>query len=81
MNMGEGSTFRSVLSDLRRRRVFKVAAIYAAAAWLVVQVAGEVVPALFLPPWVLTAIVVLAIAGFLAAQAPFALHGSFDAHR
>ena len=54
----------SIWQDLRRRKVFKVAAIYAAVAWLLVQVAGEVVPALFLPARVMTVIVVMAALGF-----------------
>jgi TolB-like protein len=52
------------LSDLRRRHVFRAAAIYAAVAWAVVQVADVVVPATGMPDWVLTAIVILAILGF-----------------
>ena len=53
-----------IWNDLRRRRVFKVAAIYAAAAWVVVQVVGEFAPALYLPDWVMTALVVGVIIGF-----------------
>ena len=54
----------AVLTEIRRRRVFKTGAIYAAAAWLLVQVAGEVVPALYLPERTLTVIVVLSFVGF-----------------
>ncbi len=54
----------SFWSELRRRRVFRVAAIYAATAWVVVQVAGEFVPALYLPNWVMTAMVAGVVIGF-----------------
>lgn len=50
--------------DLRRRRVVRVAAIYAASAWIIVQVASEFVPALYLPSWVMTALVASVIIGF-----------------
>jgi len=39
----------SFLAELRRRRVFRVAAIYIVAAWIVVQVASEAFPAIDVP--------------------------------
>ena len=51
-------------NDLRRRRVFQVAAIYAAGAWVIVQVADVVGPAINMPNWVMTAIVGFAMVGF-----------------
>ena len=56
--------FSDWISDLRRRQVFRVAAIYAAVVWAAVEVADVVVPAFGLPDWVLTAVVILAILGF-----------------
>jgi len=50
--------------DLRRRRVFQVAAIYAACAWVIVQVADVIGPAINMPERVMTAIVGFAMVGF-----------------
>ena len=52
------------LSDLKERRVFRVAAIYAAIAWAVVEVSDVVVPATGMPDWVITTVVILAMLGF-----------------
>lgn len=55
----------SVLAELRRRNVLQVGAGYAVAAWVAFQVAAVVLrDALFLPPWVLTLVVVVGILGF-----------------
>lgn len=51
------------VSELRRRRVFKSALIYAITAWVVIQVAATVTPLLSLPGWVPTLVLVLAILG------------------
>lgn len=56
--------FTSFLSELQRRRVFRVAAVYAAVAFVIAQAADIVIPALHLPAWVLTLIVVVALLGF-----------------
>ena len=53
-----------IWNDLSRRRVFQVAAIYAAAAWVIVQVADVIGPAINMPNWVMTAIVGFAMVGF-----------------
>lgn len=50
--------------ELKRRHVIRVAAGYAVAAWVAVQVAAIVFPALTLPRWTVTAAVVAALAGF-----------------
>jgi adenylate cyclase len=52
------------VSELRRRRVVRVAVAYGVVAWLVVQVADAVFAPLGLPAWALTLVVVLAIMGF-----------------
>jgi TolB-like protein len=51
-------------AELRRRNVYRAAAFYAAAAWLVVQVATQVFPFFDFPNWSVRIIVVAAIAGF-----------------
>jgi adenylate cyclase len=53
-----------LLRELRRRRVLQVAAIYAAVAWLVIQIAETSFPYLALPDWSVTLVIVLALSGF-----------------
>jgi TolB-like protein/Flp pilus assembly protein TadD len=50
--------------ELKRRRVFRVALVYGAVAFVVAQVADIAFPALQLPPWTITLVVVLAVLGF-----------------
>jgi hypothetical protein len=54
----------SLISELKRRNVFRVGVAYAIVAWLLVEVASVVLPALHLPDWALTLLVVLVVAGF-----------------
>ena len=63
------------IAELRKRKVFRVAAAYAVVAWLLVQVASVVLPALQLPPWTVTFTTVLLLLGFPVA---LALAWSFD---
>lgn len=56
--------FRTLLSELKRRRVFHVAAVYAAVAWVVVEVADVTFPRLQLPDWAPTLVIALALLGF-----------------
>lgn len=58
------SLFSRTLADLRRRRVLRVAATYGVVAWLVIEVASVVFPALHVPDWALTVVVSLGLAGF-----------------
>jgi adenylate cyclase len=53
-----------LLTELRRRKVFRVAVVYGAVAFVIAQAADIAFPALQLPPWTVTLVVVLAIAGF-----------------
>lgn len=55
---------RSLFRQLRDRKVFRAGLVYLAAAWLVMQVADVVMPALHLPDWTLTLVVVALIIGF-----------------
>ena len=52
-----------LLEELKRRRVFRVTAAYVVAAFVVLQGADLVFPALLLPEWSLRLLVVAAIAG------------------
>ena len=54
----------SVLSELTRRRIFRVGGIYIVAAWLVAQVADLFFPALNLPDWTVTFVIALLVLGF-----------------
>ncbi|MGI8480528.1 MAG: TPR end-of-group domain-containing protein [Chthoniobacterales bacterium] len=51
-------------AELRRRNVYKVAIAYAIVGWLVMQVAGTIVPALHLHEAITSAVVVLVLLGF-----------------
>ncbi len=54
----------SFLSEIKRRRVGKVAIAYGAVAWGVTEAASVVLPALGVPAWAMTALVVFLLVGF-----------------
>jgi hypothetical protein len=54
----------SLLGELKRRKVFQVAAVYAVVGWLLIQVAVSIEAPLNLPNWVDTLVIVLVAAGF-----------------
>jgi len=54
----------SFLSQLKQRRVYRVAFGYAIAAWLAVQIAATVLPAFHAPEFVLPVLIVLLGVGF-----------------
>jgi predicted ATPase/class 3 adenylate cyclase len=54
---------RRFLAELSRRRLLGAVSAYAIVAWLLVQGASIVLPAFDAPPWVLRAVIVLAIVG------------------
>ena len=56
--------YQRLFADMKRRAVFKVAAVYGAVSFAVLQVADLVFPALDLPEWTLTFVVALAALGF-----------------
>lgn len=59
-----GSGLRELIANLRRRQVFKAAAVYGAVGYLLVQIADVFVPALLLPEWVLPAVAYTVVLGF-----------------
>lgn len=61
---GSRSERRMFLAELKRRKVYHVAVVYAAVAFVVVEGADLVFPALLLPSWGYTLLVVFAILGF-----------------
>ena len=54
----------SFFAELKRRNIYRAAAIYAASAWLLMQVAGQVLPTFHGPEWVLRWIMIAAAIGF-----------------
>ena len=56
--------YQRLFAELRRRRVFRVAAVYGATAFVVVQVADVLQEALRLPEAFLTGVAVLSLLGF-----------------
>lgn len=53
----------SFVAELKRRKVFRVAAPYAAVAFVIAQVAALLLPALLLPEWGYRLVIVLLILG------------------
>ena len=62
--MSEVSGYQRFFAELKRRKVFRVAAVYGAVAFVVLQVADILVPALHLPESFTTGIALLSILGF-----------------
>ena len=54
----------SFLGELKRRKVFRVAVVYAIMGWLVAQIADTIFPILLLPGWLLRALVIFLLLGF-----------------
>lgn len=59
-----GSKLGRWVAELRRRKVFRVAAAYLVVAWLLVQVAGTTFEPLGLPSWALKLVIVVVALGF-----------------
>jgi TolB-like protein len=53
-----------LLAELQRRKVIRVAVVYAASAFVVLQAADLMLPALMLPEWTYRLLVLLALLGF-----------------
>jgi serine/threonine-protein kinase len=58
------SQLRTFLAELKRRKVVRVAVVYAVVAFVIWQAAEIAVPGLNLPAWVLTLIILLTVLGF-----------------
>ena len=57
------ASLSDLIAELKRRRVFRAAAMYIVAAWVVIQAASIILPALHFPSWTLTFVVAVAILG------------------
>jgi TolB-like protein/Flp pilus assembly protein TadD len=55
---------RGFFSELKRRKVYRVAIAYAVAAWLVAQVVTQIFPVFEVSQWALRSMIVLLITGF-----------------
>ncbi|TDR22354.1 tetratricopeptide repeat protein [Marinicella litoralis] len=55
----------SLFNELKRRNVFRVAAAYLVIGWLLLQVTDTVVPALHLPDWIISALTLVLLLGFI----------------
>ena len=61
---GNESPAPGFFAELRRRRVVRVAVVYAIAGWVVIEVASTMLPGLHLPPWTVTLVIALVVLGF-----------------
>ncbi|MEY2578772.1 MAG: eukaryotic-like serine/threonine-protein kinase [Verrucomicrobiota bacterium] len=57
----------SLLAELKRRNVYKVAVAYAVVSWLLIQAASILFPTFDAPPWAMKIFVVVLVLGFPAA--------------
>ncbi len=55
----------SFIAELKRRNVIRMAGLYLVGAWLVVQVAGTVLPMFGAPDWIARCIVIVLMIGFV----------------
>ncbi len=60
---------QSLLQELKRRNVIRMAGLYLVGAWLLVQVAGTVLPMFGAPEWIARSVVVVLAIGFVPALA------------
>lgn len=58
------NSLQSFFAEMMRRRVFRVMAVYGAVAFVVLQVADIVFPALGLPEWAMTMVLAITMLGF-----------------
>ena len=58
----------ALIGELKRRRVFRVAGLYLLIAWIITEVSDVVFPALMLPDWTITFVILLLMMGFPVAM-------------
>lgn len=64
ISIEESLKLKKYIEELKKRNVFKVAVTYGVAAWLLLQIAGTVVPIIDAPKWLLKVVLILLIIGF-----------------
>ena len=57
----------SLIAELKRRNVIRAAGLYLVGAWLLVQVAGTILPMFGTPDWIARSLVLLLAIGFVPA--------------
>ena len=62
--MSETPAYQRFFAELKRRHVFRIAAVYGGVGFVIVQAADVFIPALHLPPWIMTAVALLVVLGF-----------------
>jgi TolB-like protein/Flp pilus assembly protein TadD len=62
--MSEIPGYQRFFADLKRRRVFRVMALYGAVAFAVIEAADVILPRMSLPDWTVTLVVWLLVLGF-----------------
>jgi len=67
VSYGKNETLKNFFSELKRRNVIRMAGLYLVGSWLVVQVAGTVLPMFGAPEWLPRTIFVLLAIGFVPA--------------
>ena len=65
----------SFFSEFKRRHVDKVALVYGVVAWLLIEIAWIVLPTFDAPSWILKALIILLVLGFIFA---FTISWSFE---
>jgi TolB-like protein/tetratricopeptide (TPR) repeat protein len=56
--------FKKLISELKRRNVFRVAGVYAVTGWLLIQVVTSVFPTFKFPDWTAQFVIILVLIGF-----------------
>jgi TolB-like protein len=54
-----------LIAELKRRNVLRMAGLYLVAAWLIIQVANNILPVFGTPPWVLKTLIITLAIGLL----------------
>ena len=67
---GRTSGYKRLFAELKRRKVFQVAAVYGAVGFAVLQAAELAFPRLGLPEWTVTFVLALTLLGFPIAIIP-----------
>ncbi len=55
---------QNFFSELKRRKVYRVAVAYGVAAWLLIQIATQTFPFLDVPNWAIRLVIILTVLGF-----------------
>ena len=62
--MSQTPGYQRFFAELKRRHVFRIAAVYGGVGFVIMQAADVFIPALHLPPWIMSAVAFLVILGF-----------------